>query len=133
MRHCYICDDCLRDAGECEITELSVETYNYLCSVLYFESKKDVADIACVRCDGTNIRKLLTSPTSYIKGYGYLDKTGATNDRDLYLMINDKDPYESSRKPGDKQEIVRKLRKNKEHNPKTKVVRMSPNVKKASI
>jgi hypothetical protein len=133
MRYYYICNDCLKEAAACDIKDIPVDEYHYICSLLVIEvshAPNQAVDLKCETCGGTNLKKLLTPPLSYTKGYGYLDKAGTTNDRDLYLMTENQDPYKSSRKPGDKQEIIRKLRKNKEFNPKTKVTHMSTKTSK---
>lgn len=128
MKYCYICDDCLNEASGGDYRKIPAQEYNKLCehlAVSVEHKSTEQAEIMCDICGGPNMRRLLTPPSSYVRGYGYLDKQGATNDRDLWLMTQDKDPYKDSRKPGEKEAVIQKLRKNKEFNPKTQVIRIS--------
>lgn len=128
MRYLYVCDDCLNDIRK-EV-KLNVKEFNAVCMAMAMEVEHPMGrdsdgDIVCKECNGTNLRKLLTVGTIYTKGYGYLDRKGANVDKDLYLMLTNNDPYAEHRKTGDKNEIIRKLRKSKEFNPKTKTIGMS--------
>lgn len=126
MRYYYICDDCLKEAADGDVKSLNVDEYNYICGELTFEvehSSSDVISLKCELCGGSNIRKLMTPPTTYVRGDGYKDKIGAKRDRDLHLMLSN-DPYASSRKPGDKLDIINKLRRGKEHNKRAKTIKL---------
>jgi hypothetical protein len=78
----------------------------------------DVPAICCPECGNSRVRKSTNLSDSYVRGYGLLDKKGIRNDMNLYTMTTDNDPYKNHRKQGDKDELVGKLRRNKDHKPK---------------
>jgi len=56
---------------------------------------------------------------SYTKGYGWLDKKGVSRDRNRYTLKND-DPYGQYRESGEVAHIDSQLKKEGQHNPKTR-------------
>lgn len=124
MRHVYTCIDCIEKVHGA-IDKLSVEAYKQACGEFAWEveylASGQQPEIHCPVCNGTNIKKIFMVASTYVGGYGYLDKKGAKNDMNLHLMQTNQDPYKEHRKPGDSDELVQKLRKNKEFNshPKT--------------
>jgi hypothetical protein len=127
MTYDFICDDCLEKKTGKPTSDLSVKEYNINCVQLMFKVKRkpsDTSDVKCEACGGSNTRKVMGLNTSYVLGYGYMDKSGAKNDMDLHLMTNDADPYGEHRQAGEKQNVIKKLQKNKEFNPKTTSFKM---------
>ena len=114
MRHRYICIDCLEKHTGVEISKLDVNAYNEYVQAFSFSNP------ICPECSGNNTKKLLGIETSYVRGYGFLDKAGAKRDMDLHKMVSGNDPYKESRKPGDSSDLILRLQKSKEKNKQAK-------------
>ena len=122
----YVCKDCINKESSSD--EISSDDYNNICNKIKWKIKHPALQhptIICPHCNSNNTTKIMSISTSYIRGYGYVDKDGARNDMDLHLMTTDKDPYHSSRKPGEKNEVITKLRRRKRFDSKRKDVHMS--------
>lgn len=79
---------------------------------LVWEKHKMISDSdieSCPVCDGETIRLIASSlSATYIRGNGYLDKTGARRDMDKFTLQNN-DPYSHMREPGEKEHLLDKL------------------------
>ncbi|MDB4490166.1 hypothetical protein N9045_01480 [bacterium] len=75
----------------------------------------------CPRCSSTNCEKTMygTDHHSFIRGYGFLDKSGAKRDMNRFKLNND-DPYGEYRVAGEVDHINTQLNKGGKHDPKTK-------------
>ena len=82
-------------------------------------------DPLCPKCGSSDSRKLLGFSTTYVRGNGYLDKKGCKNDINLSLLTTGKDPFATSRTPGEVRDLTNKLRRNKEFNGKPSNVYLS--------
>jgi len=71
--------------------------------------------IKCPLCGKKAIKTLegIGAPVSYIRGYGYLDRSGCRRDMDLYKLNQGEDPYAGMRQPGEVDELKSNLRKPK--------------------
>ncbi len=71
--------------------------------------------IKCPLCDEKAIKTFegIGAPVSYIRGYGYLDRSGCRRDMDLYKLNKGEDPYAGMRQPGEVDELKDNLRKPK--------------------
>jgi hypothetical protein len=74
----------------------------------------------CPRCGSIDCHKSYEhhNVTAYIRGNGFLDKKGATRDRNVHTLDNH-DPYGEYRVPGEKEHIRSQLKKAGQHDPKT--------------
>lgn len=83
----------------------------------------------CPRCGSTDAYKSYEhhNVIAYIRGNGFLDKAGATRDRNVYTLENS-DPYAEYRVPGEKEHIKSQLKKAGQHDPKTQhhVIKSTP-------
>lgn len=77
--------------------------------------------LICPRCGENDCIKTLYGAqiAGYIRGYGFLDRAGATRDMHRYKLAND-DPYAQYRVPGEVEHIDSTLRKKGQHDPKRK-------------
>lgn len=77
--------------------------------------------IECPRCHGHNCEKTMygSNITSYIKGYGWLDRKGAKRDMNRCKLKED-DPYAPYRVAGEVDHIDTQLKKEGQYDPKTK-------------
>lgn len=111
-RYVYICNSC---SGE--------KQKDWLC----FEATHGMNEkpkVKCPKCGKTNTEVCFAGyepPIFYIRGNGYLDKTGARRDMNLHKLVND-DPYAGMRQPGEKEELADKLRRGGKHNPNRKYI-----------
>ena len=135
-RYNYECLDCKDSAfskhkkllhiGPSGEQELPVELYEEL---VLFETyhpikptkKEYKAATECPRCGGHNSQKTMygSDISGYIRGYGFLDRTGAVRDMNRYKLAND-DPYAQYRVPGEVDHIDQTLKKQGQHDPKRK-------------
>jgi len=123
----YTCIDCVERAAGKKVSELSVADHNILSNrykILVKHRLSESPTVVCPICDGNNTCKLLQMETSYVRGYGYLDKKGVYNDMDLHKMASGNDPYAGSRAEGEAKDVIDKLRKNKKRNVRSKNVYM---------
>lgn len=74
-------------------------------------------NITCPVCEGS-ARKIISVVNSYIKGNCYLDIEGCKKDMNLYKLQND-DPYGHMRPPGEKDELIAKIKRGNKPKPKT--------------
>lgn len=102
----YICKDCLENNFNLKINEIPFNDYNEYSNINSFSCDK------CNECGGSNLIKVYNVGSTYVRGYGYKDIKGAKNDMDLHLMTNNSDPYGKSRKPGEKRDVIERLKKN---------------------
>ena len=84
----------------------------------------DEIEVKCPECASTDTRKIFGIESSYVRGYGFLDKKGVKNDMDLHLMTTGNDPYKSSRTNSDRKEVVTNLQKKKERNKRPKKIHL---------
>lgn len=77
--------------------------------------------VECPRCGGRECSRTVygSNIVSFIKGYGFLDKAGARRDMNRYKLATD-DPYAQYRVPGEVEHIDSTLKKQGQHDPKTK-------------
>lgn len=69
--------------------------------------------IKCPKCSGKTSRYFgYTKLTTYTKGNAYLDKKGAGRDREMWTLKH-RDPYKHMRDPGEKDDLLIKLDKQK--------------------
>lgn len=99
--------------------------YNYLCSKCnkVFEHSCRMSEkpdnIKC-KCGGNAKSTFLgMNMTTYVRGYGYCDKSGCRRDMNLYALQNN-DPYAQHRASGEKDYIADTLRKSGKHQKNTK-------------
>lgn len=116
-RYNYLCHDCEKAAvemfGEAITQEQFEEHVLFETSHAMEPTEEELAEAKkCPRCEGTNcvICVYGTEIHSYIRGYGWLDKAGATRDRNLFTLENN-DPYAQYRVPGEVDDMKQKLRK----------------------
>jgi putative FmdB family regulatory protein len=83
--------------------------------------------VTCPQCGGKDTEKTFTTVTEgWIRGYGWLDKSGRQRDMHLHKLMND-DPYRHMRQPGEKDELAASLRKGGKHNKNPKTFYMDNN------
>jgi Zn-finger nucleic acid-binding protein len=77
--------------------------------------------LECPRCGKRDAIKTMYGAEihSYIRGYGWLDRSGIKRDMNRYTLANN-DPYAQYREPGEADHIDSQLKKQGQHNPKTK-------------
>jgi len=119
----YECLTCAAAVGERELTS---EEHDEL---VLFETKHSMVpnpeELAkatiCPRC-GKNDVKLSykhSNVRGYIRGNGYLDKTGVRRDMNLHNLVTH-DPYAEHRVDGEVDQLKDKLKKSGQHDPKPK-------------
>lgn len=87
--------------------------------------------IKCPECGSKSTEiAITTAPTTYVKGYGWLDKKGRNRDMNLHKLQND-DPYGNMRQPGEKEDLEKKLKSGGKFNPKKKTFTARTTKKKA--
>lgn len=121
----YECLNCIKKLGS-KIDSLTDEQYE--AEVLY-EAKHSMDPseeeltkaCECPRCNSKKARRVYWGYdiTTYTRGYGYLDKAGATRDMNVYKLTQD-DPYKEYREAGEADDIKHKLQRQGQHNPKSK-------------
>jgi hypothetical protein len=121
MKRHYICLDCVEQAASMPVCDMSVALFNDLRAELAFVGDKPDE---CPDCGGDRIRKVFGLETSYVRGYGYIDKAGTKRDMDLHAMSTGKDPYKEHRKMGESREVITKLQKDREHKTHSKTIHM---------
>ena len=115
--------------------------YDYRCLVCSTEKKWLIFEathsmnkrprVKCPQCGGTNTEQaFLSVPMTYVRGYGWLDVKGRRNDMNLFKLQND-DPYEGMRQPGEKDDLVHRLKKGGKFNANPKTFMMNTNKKKS--
>lgn len=102
--------------GEVDPSSTLVWTVNH--------SMSDSPDIICQLCGHKATRIIGKLSEFYFRGDGYLDKVGARRDMDLYKMNKD-DPYGYMREPGEKDDLMDRLRRGGKHNPNPQYFRTS--------
>jgi len=108
MNSQYICKKCAEKFAGCSIDNMSMLMFDSIREHKHFSG-------SCPECGSSEHRiKLFGIQTSYIKGYGFLDKKGAKRDMDIHLMTKGHDPYSSHRQEGEKRDVVNKLQKSRE-------------------
>ena len=120
MRYPFVCIKCLED----EFGKLAVLSPDeYLAVILerhwVVDQPPGGPAPTCQQCGGLGKRVFIMAD-SYVRGYGYADKRGAKNDMNLHLMVTGQDPYGKQRNSSDSKDIVERLRRNKEHNPRSR-------------
>ena len=75
-----------------------------------------IEDKECPVCDGES-RKVIQRTEGYIRGNCYLDTKGCKKDMNLWKLQND-DPYGYMRPPGEKDELIAKIKRNGKPKPK---------------
>lgn len=81
---------------------------------------EDDPEIKCPVCDA-NARKVIQRVTSYFRGNCYLDVEGCKRDMNIY-QLQKNDPYGHMRQPGEKDELISKLKRG--NKPKPQYYRM---------
>lgn len=112
MHDFYICDQCCKEKQGHSVDDFNMPDYKEYVKENAFQ------DDVCPECGNEEPNKVLGLSTHYIRGYGYLDKSGAKLNMDRHAMATDRDPYAEHRKQGDKNEILKKLSRKSEHNSK---------------
>lgn len=120
----YECLNCKKKLGSIELTD-----EQYQAEILY-EVKHSMEPSAeelhkaceCPRCKSHKAKRVYWGYeiTTYTRGYGFLDKAGATRDMNIYKLTQD-DPYAQYRVDGEADDIKTRLQRQGQHNPKTKV------------
>lgn len=101
MRYDYKCNDC---SNQEEWVVFEVQ-----------HSIKQQPKIICPECKGSNCeRAILSTPESWTRGYGWLDKGGRRRDMNLFHLEN-KDPYGHMRQKGEADDLANRLRKGGKH------------------
>lgn len=116
MRYNYCCDKCSGDGEDRFIFEVE-------------HGMKEDPKIKCPKCNGKTHKTLPNRITFYTRGYGYLDKPGARRDMNVHKLVHD-DPYKKMREPGEKDDLLYKLRTGGKHKKNPKHFLTSSNKKK---
>ena len=90
-------------------------------------SMSDSPEIMCPVCSHKATRVINNVTTFYFRGDGYLDKVGARRDMNLFKLQKD-DPYGYMREPGEKDDLMDKLRRGGRHDPKPQYFRTADKV-----
>ena len=77
-------------------------------------------DVPCPVCEESAVRIITGGSAFYFRGNGYLDKDGCRRDMNLYKLLKD-DPYGHMRQPGEKDDLIAKLKNRGKHNPNRKI------------
>jgi len=106
--------------------ELPIELYEEL---VLFETQHSMSAnekelkeaLECPRCGSTDCTRTVYGAqiTSFIRGYGFLDRAGARRDMNRFKLTTD-DPYAQYRVAGEVDHINETLKKQGRHDPKTK-------------
>tara|TARA_R100001244_G_scaffold25113_2_gene25411 strand:- start:72845 stop:73300 length:456 start_codon:yes stop_codon:yes gene_type:complete len=67
-------------------------------------------ELKCLVCEGAARKVMQRTGATYIRGNGYLDTKGCRRDMNLYKLQKD-DPYGHMRQPGEKDDLVNKIKK----------------------
>jgi len=118
MKYHYICIDCIESKTGTPIHDLPVG--------LFYQIRNETAFVAdvCPECGGDNVRKVFGIETSYVRGYGFVDKKGTKRDMDLHAMSTGNDPYGEHRKVGESREVITNLQRDREHHTHSKTIHM---------
>jgi len=112
------CFDCVeKEAGQSPYN-LSTAVFNEIRDRHAFEGE------ACPVCGSTHILPVLGMQSSYIKGYGFADKTGVRRDMDMHRMVTGNDPYAEHRKEGESRDVVLKLQQARGHDSHPKTIKL---------
>lgn len=131
-RYNYICNTCKANA---EVIKGSLLTDEELFDEIVFETSHAMnpsteelaAARECPRCDGvdTTLTYMGVSISSYIRGYGYLDRVGCQRDMNLRKLTDidedtglSTDPYAEMRSIGEVDELKAKLKRGGQHDRK---------------
>ena len=119
----YLCSDCQKAAEQVKGSPLTDEE---LFEVIFETThamepkKKELAEARiCPRCSGSNTEKTMLGVTTgpcYIRGNGYLDRSGCRRDMNLYHLQND-DPYSEYRQIGEAEDLAIRIKKDGQHKP----------------
>jgi len=122
----YACLDCEKLASNKLERELTPNEYDEL---VLFETSHSMSPTAselieaktCPRCGGINCERSFKNCniSAYVKGNGYLDKSGAKRDMNVFHLTQD-DPYAEYRQSGEVDDMKAKLKRGGQHDPKTK-------------
>lgn len=77
----------------------------------------DKPELKCPLCESAARKVIQKVGATYIRGNGYLDKKGCTRDMNLYKLQKD-DPYGHMRQPGEKDDLMHRIKKAGQHDPK---------------
>ena len=123
MIYWYICHKCLEKAIGKPVASLSVPEYKSLSEQNAVQIEHDMTDseCKCKECQSV-MTKVLGLDQTYVRGYGLADRKGAVNDMNLYKMTENQDPYKQYRTKDEKDDLVDKLRKSKQYNPRARRV-----------
>lgn len=123
MIYWYICYSCLEKAIGKPVASLSVPEYKILLAQHAIKIDHDISDKEC-KCPTCQLvmNRVLGLDQTYVRGYGLSDRKGAINDMNLYKMTENQDPYKQYRTKDEKDDLVDKLRKTKQYNPKARRV-----------
>jgi putative FmdB family regulatory protein len=102
--------------------------YDYRCDKCSTEKKQFIFEavrgmtekikIKCPKCGSTDTAQHFGMvPMFYVKGYGWLDVKGRRNAMNLHKLQTD-DPYKRYRAPGEKDDLVYRLKNKGKRNPK---------------
>jgi hypothetical protein len=108
-----------KEAGR-PLTELTIPQWEELVGKMAFQVERSIKDrspVSCPCCGGTDTNKVHQLATTYVRGYGYVDKTGMKNASNLHTMVSGADPYAEHRKPGDARDLAGRLRKKTVYDP----------------
>jgi hypothetical protein len=137
MRYIYTCDEEKR----CMISDLPKEYFKGEMDIqIDFDSKFNVKtedgkidaeaspltwvvshgiqedpEISCLNCSGKT-RKVIRSVNSYFKGNCYLDIASCKREMNIHKLQND-DPYGHMRQPGEKDDLISKLKRGNKAKP----------------
>ena len=119
----YICNTCRAEAETIKGAPLTDDE----CAEVIFETSHSMSpsdqELAwareCPRCSGSDTAKTMigTRLTCYVRGYGYLDRAGATRDMNLFKLKNE-DPYQEYRQTGEVDHLEAKLKRAGRHDTK---------------
>lgn len=108
---CLECENSYKSKIDSQVLEETIDGYE---SEVLFETSHSMNPeeseleraLICPRCQSRNAEKTLYGQnlTTFIRGYGYLDKAGISRDRNIYTLEN-KDPYAQYRQSGEKEHI----------------------------
>lgn len=115
----YACNDCSVSYEKSVEEGVENSTEAYEASVLFETSHRmnptqaelDLA-LVCPRCKSTNATRTMHGAgfTTYVRGYGWLDKNGVARDMHTHKLMND-DPYAQYRQSGETNQIKETLQK----------------------